>query len=519
MTASEKRLVILFCTALGCFLGYYIVSGVFIGPAEQARKDLADYTNKRNVVQSLKQSEMNFAERWRKFASRTFSYDKNQAFDWFGESLKDTAAANGFSTPDIKKKTSTTKLGRKTGIEVISYEINVKDEYTKALKLLRAMYDADYVSLVTDVTITPESREGRDMVKLKFTVGTLVLPEVSSKNTKYFAGIKTMPRDPAEPLDKWRDDFPPESAFALFGARNIFREYMPPPSNSVIVDNHDLKLVGIGAKYYWDGEVQTESQIGVQPGKQETIVGKGDEVEIVGVYADGTEFRQRHAFRDGKAWSYKVPTHTIIEPRIINLAIDSRDADEARVTLTIVNEDGTRKTLLPMVMAPESKQSLGEFEAKEIIVAAVYDTGRDVPPKTFRPGTSEQVYLVPKKPVDPPDTQPEVVVAKPDDIEPATGYTVTGLLTYHDSYENRDRQEMIVNGPDGRRIFVAGKMDHQIDGGVLIAVCPLGGIVYMPESGNYYLYPRGQGFEMRAKLNADKPEQLAMAIQEWSKQN
>ncbi|MCB9864884.1 MAG: hypothetical protein H6820_16125, partial [Phycisphaerales bacterium] len=358
-----------------------------------------------------------------------------------------------------------------------------------------------------------------DIVKLKFQVGTLVLPRLSKDDTRFYAGVETMPRNPETPLDKWRDDFPPESAFALFEARNIFREYMPPPANSVIVDNPDRKLVGIGAKFYWDGEVQTESQIGVQPGKQETIVGKGDEVEITGVYADGTEFKQRHAFRDGKAWSYKVPSHTPEEPpKIINLAIDSRDADEARVTLTIVNEDGSRKTLLPMVIGPESKQSLGEFEAKEITVAAVYDTGRAVTPKTFRPGTSEQVYLVPKKPEDPKETVPEVVVAK-NDIEPATGYTVTGLLTYHDKFENRDRQEMIVNGPDGREIFVAGNTENQIDGGVLIAVCPLGGIVYMPETGNYYLYPRGQGFEMRARLNAERPEQLAMAIQEWSQQN
>ncbi|MCA9255705.1 MAG: hypothetical protein KDA33_08695, partial [Phycisphaerales bacterium] len=263
-----------------------------------------------------------------------------------------------------------------------------------------------------------------------------------------------------------------------------------------------------------------ETQIGVQPGKQETIAGKGDLVEITGAYADGTEFIQKHAFRDGKPWSYKVPTHTDPEPpKVINLAVDSRDKAEARFTLTITEEDGKKRTLPPMVIGPESKISLGEFEAKEIRVAAVYETGKNVNAGTFRPSTNEQVYLIPEQPKAPDGNEPPETVVDAIDDEPATGFTVTGMLTYRDNYENRDKQEMIVNGPDGRVIYVAGDQRNLIDGGVLISVCPLGGIVYMPNSGNYYLYPRGQGFEMRALLNAERPEQLAMAIEEWSRQN
>lgn len=521
MNASEKRLMILFGIALGCVAGYYIVDGVFIEPAKEARQHISEYTTKKNNMKMLIGSELNLAEQWQKYAERTFSFDKNQAFDWFGEALKEMAEANGFSAPEIKKKMSTKKLGRKTGIEAIHYEITVKSDFTKAMKLLRAMYATPYVSRVSDVAITPERMaDDRNIVKLSFEVATLVLPKIPKKESIFFADVKTMPHEPEKRLKKWRHDFPPASAFALFKARNIFREYMPPPPNSVVVENRDPKLVGIDAKFYWDDEVASQSQIGVKPRQQENIVGKGNEVEILGVYADGTEFRQRHVFTDGKPWTYTVPSHTVEVPKTINLAIDSRDDAEARFTVKITGEDGKQKTLPEMVIGPTSKVSLGEFDAKQIMVSAVYPkTGRTVPERRFTPSPNEQVYLIPQH-AEPPPTpdQPEQVV-KSTDCEPASGYTVTGLLTYHDSFEDKDKQEMVVDGPDGRQIFEAGNPENRIDCGVLIAVCPLGGIVYMPDTRNYYLYPRGEGFEARAKLNADRPEQLAMAIQEWSQQN
>lgn len=525
MKASEKRLLIIFCVALGCFLGYYIVKGAFLDPAAKAKEDYTKYKNMENEFQATINSEVELAEQWRKYAERTFSFDKNQAFDWFGEALKETAAANGFDAPEIKKKTSTKKLGTKSGIEAISYEITVKADYTKAIQLLRAMYDSKYVSRVQDVQLTPEPREGRNVVKLSFQVQTLILPKVApsgEKGSGYFASVKPKLHEAGDQFSKWRQDFPPADAFAVLQSRNIFREYMPPPPNSVIVENQDPKLVGVKATYFWDNDVSSESQIGIKPNQQENIVGKGDEVEIHVAYADGTEFRQRHVFNDGKAWTYKVPSHTVIEPKIINLAIDSRDKEETRFTLKITGDDGKQKTLPEMVIGPETKLPLGDFEAKEIVVSAVYPgMDRTVPEKHFRPGTSEQVYLIPERPKPNTPVVENTHTSEPprEDAPPASGYIVSGLLTYHDSYEDKDKQEMVVNGPEGREIFTAGNMEDRIDGGVLVSVCPLGGIVFMPDTGNYYLYPRGEGFEMRARLNAERPEQLAMAIQEWSEQN
>ncbi len=520
MNPGEKRLAIIFGAAVSCVLGYYIVTGVFIGPATKAKADLENWTQKQSELDMLTRSELNFAERWQKYVNRTFSFDRNQTFDWFGEALKETAAANGFSAPDIKKKSSTKKLGSKTGIEAISYEVTVKDEYTKAMTLLRAMYDSAYISRVTEVQLTPEPREGRNIIKLTFDVATMILPEVPRKESAMFATAKPKMRDADESLGKWRDDFPPDEAFALLEVRNIFREHMPPPANTVLIDNRDIKLVGIDAAFLWEGEVSTQTQSGVEPGKQKQIVGKGDEVDIRGVYADGTEFRQRHAFQDGKPWTYKVPSHTPpLPPKTINLAIDSRDKEEARFTITITEEGGKQKTLPPMVISPETKLPLGDFEAVAIAVSAVYPTGKLVREQRFTPRPGEQVYLIPEQAVAPVEIDEPPVEVVVDDCPPKSGYTVSGLLTYRDPQTGDDKQEMIVNGPDGREIFVAGNTADVIDCGVLIAVCPLGGIVYMQETESYYLYPRGESFEARAKLNAEQPEQLAMAIQEWSQQN
>ncbi len=83
-------------------------------------------------------------------------------------------------------------------------------------------------------------------------------------------------------------------------------------------------------------------------------------------------------------------------------------------------------------------------------------------------------------------------------------------MTYH------GHQELIAAaGPKQRRIFTAGAKD-EVDGGTLLGVHPLGGVVKMP-SGNYYIYPLGRRFAERVKLSAKKDEELASAIDIWSR--
>jgi hypothetical protein len=108
----------------------------------------------------------------------------------------------------------------------------------------------------------------------------------------------------------------------------------------------------------------------------------------------------------------------------------------------------------------------------------------------------------------------EMVVAaeapKPvTDPAPDGTASVTGLLTY------RGVQEMVVSAGAQRRHIPAGE-EGVVDGGHLLGVHPLGGVVKMP-SGNYYLYPLGMKFSDRVKLEAQRDEDLPAAIDAWTR--
>ncbi len=510
MNPREKRLLQIFGGALGAVALYYIVSGVFITPARQAKKDFENYSAELNKAELIVAQEPTIASEWNRYVSRTFSFDQSEAYNWFGQALKQTASEFGFEAPDIKKVMNRDAIGQKTGVYTITYEITITAPYAKALDFMRGLYEQPFVSRIADVSIAPDRRAGRDMVKLSFDVSAPVFPQVKADQSRYAASARTMPRDPEIPLAPWHTSLMSNETFALLERRNILRGFEPAPTNQIIVENLDPKLVGLNATFYWDDRVEMETQKGLKPAAQETIVGKGNVVELRGVYADGTEFTQRHTFAPGKAWAYKIPKHTVVEPKIVNVVVDSRAKEEVRFDVTIVGEDGQSKTLPTMVIGPAQKKPLGEFEAREIRVAATYGSGKPHPQKVFKPNTNEQVYLIPEEPVAPTAPVTETVVERPPtDSPPDATMTVTGMLTY------RDVQELIVEGPDGRRIIRAGE-PGAVDGGMLYAVCPLGGIVYMPQTRHFYLYPRGESFDQRVKLAATSTDQLASAISEWS---
>lgn len=505
----------IFGAAAGLFAVYYIAMGVFINPVRKAKEDYAKYTNELKKTKEIIAGEMDIASEWKRYVDRTFSFDEPEAYNWFGQALKRTAAEFGFDAPDIKKLAKRDELGRKSGIYVITYQVTIRANYAKGLDFMRGLYEQPFVSTISDVAIVPDPREGRDVVKLTFDVSTPVFPKVKQKDSYLLAGVKeTMPRDPDVPLAPWRADLMSDEAFALLEQRNIMRGFAPAPTNQIVVDNNDRKLVALNVTFTWDDRVETELQKGVPPGKQETITGKGDVAELRGVYADGAEFTQRHEFKDGKPWAYKVPSHTPAEaPKVINLAVDNRDDKEVRFDVTIVGEDGKTKTLPTMVIGAGSKIPLGETEAKEMRVIATYSPGKTHPQQIFKPGANEQVYLIPLEPIEQEPTKVVVVDDEPiGDLPPDGSFTVKGLLTY------RDVQEMIVEDDGGDRKIIRAGVPGEVDGGMLFAVCPLGGIVHMPETNHFYLYPRGESFDRRVKLEATKTEQLASAIYAWSQQ-
>jgi hypothetical protein len=74
---------------------------------------------------------------------------------------------------------------------------------------------------------------------------------------------------------------------------------------------------------------------------------------------------------------------------------------------------------------------------------------------------------------------------------------------------------MIVTGNANARAVIPVGEKAAVDGGDLLGVHPLGGVVKMP-SGNFYLYPLGRKYTDRVKLEAARPEDLPRAIDSWA---
>src|SRR5207253_1987222 len=100
-----------------------------------------------------------------------------------------------------------------------------------------------------------DPKQGRNRVKIdQLIVETPRLPRFTPKE-RTDIGIKTDPpamdsidEPPSEPA---RPDPPTEPRVALLKERNIFRLYVPPPTNFVVIDNQDRLNVAVTLKSFW----------------------------------------------------------------------------------------------------------------------------------------------------------------------------------------------------------------------------------------------------------------------------
>ena len=524
MNPREKRLAIIFGIGVGCAALYYLVNAVYIAPVEAYTQQISADQKTKAELDALVDSEMPNAKTWQGFINRTFSDDDAVAFDKFSSRLKETATLYGFDSALITKISKQTAIGDKTDIKAIKYEITVKDDYKRVIELLRGLYDAPYISQVTDLTLTPDPGAGRNVVRLDCRVATPVLPKVPPKETEYFDRFVTMEKlDGKAPVDAWRDDVLPSSAYTVaLNNHNIFKAFEPAPRQQVIVENLDLKMVGVEVAFQWEGKETSAKQAAIQSGKQSTFFGEGDLVELKGSYADGTVFKQKHSFASGKPWSYRVAKHSVPPPPppAITLVVNNQDDEEARYTLTITDNENQTRVIGPIVLDAGAQSDLGAFkETKQVKIAATYASGKPVAQKVFSPRTAPQTYMIPRANDDvaTPDVGgPVVVDDHVNDPEGSSQHVVKALLAYDDA-NGEYVQEMLVEGPDGLETIKAGEWGKVDGDGVLRGVCPLGGIVQMKTSGNYYIYLRGKPFAERELLPAENDEQLASAIMEWSK--
>ncbi len=515
MSPRERIMAIIVGGGLAVVALYNGANLLFIGPLNDLQTQKTNLEAKKSKLTKLTDAEKSLAKRWRDAASRTFSSEESEVVDLFGRDLKRIAERHGFATPSLKPKDGI-KLSGKTGIATKAYSVSVSGDYQHVIDFLRSVYHTRYLSQVTKVGVAPLGpKSDRSHVKLDFEIETLVLPKLNQSKKKregklkHVRNITTMPADSSDGQSGWREDLPPASAFAVLRGRNIFRMFVPAPNHMIMIDNLDRKTVGLHFKFFWEGKVKEQSDASVDGKSQKPVSGHGDAVEITGKYADGRRFGpKRIDLIKEKDAAYQVAAYTPEEAENVILAVKNEAADDVKVSVVVTKEAGEETRLPQMIIKSGETVDIGDWKATQVVVSAQYVSEKHAAPATYTPKSTKQTHVVSIEP--PPGEQVVVEPDAPDDPPADTTFRVTGLWTY------KRVQEMIVTGGSERKVIVRGE-ENAVDGGTLLAVHPLGGVVKMP-SGNYYIYPLGKNFGERVLLKVREESELAGAIDEWTRQ-
>ncbi len=509
MKPRERQLVIIVGCVLGLGAAYKAVRYLYVDPLDQAQADFDDRMAEKQKLEALIAAESGLAFRWNEYAKRTLASTPGLAQERLGERLKNIATHHGFHDAVFDKKLGAFKIGSTTQIVAMGFKITTKGDYVRTVEFLREIYRAPFLCKVTNLSITPIDTRGvgsRDQVKAEFSVDTPILPPIKAGDIKHASKAGPLLPELLDAQPPFRSSLMPDSAYAVLEERNVFKAFLPAPTTVVTIDNKDRKDVVVIATFLWEGTETEQLPKSVAGTRREPISGKGDEVEVRGSYADGTEFGpKRISLASGKESVYVVPSHTAPEPDTVVLAIDNQHDKAISMTLTVKTKDGKETTLPPMTIEARSRVPLSEWKAEEVRVVAKYPSDRVAKEETFRPRIDEQVCTVLQ--------ELEMIVQQhPEDAAPDARFTVTGL------WIRPDLHELIASDGTERKAFTT--LDQgAIDGGTLHAAVPgLGGIVHMPGTGNFYMYPLGGNFRDRVLLDARDESGLPAAIDAWTRQ-
>ncbi|MBN2560751.1 MAG: hypothetical protein JXQ75_07470 [Phycisphaerae bacterium] len=521
MTPRERILVILVGTAIVLGLGYKGVGVLLVKPLDEAKKGIVSLEGEKTELEGVIRSRMSLARRWLNYTGRTFSFEEAEAKRGFGKELKELAKRHGFDHA-VFGLSSGTAIGRGTNIRTVGHRITIEGGFSQVIAFLRDLYETPYLCQITKLGLSPlGAKGGRGDVKLEFTIESPLLPKLDSQKIREVANAAPMPAEPKQPLGPARKYVGGDDRYDLLARRNIFRSYLPPPLNLVLIDNQDRKTVGLKIRFFWEDEVNQQLKESVAGTSSLPVKGNGDLVEIEGIYADGTTFGPKRLAFDGKKdQHYVVRSHTPAPPpTVIDLAVDNQHSEAVYLEVVVTTGEGGQRNE-PLMMFEPGVSDVREYEdVKSLTVAAMYASDKRTRSQTFTPGEGKQTFVVGPEPAE------EVAVddqgegdAEPIDPPADPAFTVTGLVYYPDPLEGeRMAQEMIVSRQGERTIIRVGA-EGDVDGGTLLAVVPaLGGLVRMPETGNYYIYPLGRQFTGRVKLDAKVDDDLPAAIDAWTR--
>ncbi len=520
MNPRERMLVFIIGGAVAIGLGYKLVNTALINPYHNLKETIADLEADSDRLDEVIASRPLLARRWLDIAERTFSFDRSEAQAAFGKELKEIAKRHGFEGA-VFTTSSGTKIGERTNITTVAHSIVVEGLYADAVRFLRELYATPFLSQITKLSVSPvEGKDARGRVKVELTIESPLLPRIPPAKIPNVAQARTYDPERAEQLGLARSGLRGDGFYRSMSDRNIFRAYLPPPENVVLIDNQDRKTVAVKVVFHWDGK-PVEQRVETVAGKSTlTVKGKGGEVEVTGVYADSHPFGPRRLAFDGSGkrdWTVVIDAHTPPPPpTVVDLAVENRHLEAMQVEVLVTRADGQQKKEPTMLFQPGVADVREYVDVQSVRVTATYPSGKPARSQTFTPAERKQTYVI--------DPEPEEFVGieePPPDVEdppPNPAMTVTGLVYYPDpSAPDQLAQEMIVSAGGVRSIVRVGEAGA-VDGGTLVAIVPtLGGLVRMPETGNYYIYPLGRTYSGRVKLQARTEDELPAAIDAWTR--
>ncbi len=522
MNGRDRLLAIIIGSVLGLVVAYEVVDGVFLGPLEGASKTIETAEEALGKHQREIDRGRKLRLAWRDMVGRSISQDASVVLDRFGQDLKQRAGKHHLDKTSFNGRGSG-KIGRskKAPITTVSYSVAGQGAYGDVMAFLRDLYATPYLCRITKLSISPiNPKVGPNLVKIdQLVIETPVFPQFDKKTLlaiKLPNTMKSMDRMDAPLTDLGRGEVVSGEAWARLDDRNIFKLYVPPPKQLVAIDNQDWRDVVVRLRPFWEGKPFGEQPILTVGGKskKDAPTFEGDAVEITAIYADAEAFGPRRF--DSKTrppWVLHVPVHSPAPPpEQIDLAVDNQDDDVVDVVV-VVTDGGGKSVTKPTMRIPAGKRiDIDVYEkVKTVVVTATYASGKPAGSRTFMPAKTKQVFPIGVEG----EAPPEVVVAPPEVVAdpPAdASLTVTGMWTAPDVHVL-----IAVNGRTHERMLIATGQD--VDGGALMAVHPFGGVVYMAQTGHYYLYPFEEPFTSRVLLEGLETEatqvEVGAAIERW----
>lgn len=474
--------------------------------ARQAQ--ISELTAKHVELEKAKLEYARLQRRWSELAMRTLP--EKEVINQFDLLMKQLLARSKIEGPDVK--TALSGQLKRTKIRRVLCQVNVQCELDRVIDFLLRLHAEPMLTRVSRLRLAPiSSVGGGSAMACDMEVETLV-----------FLNDNGVPRIPQtrmedlvtlEPLDH---PIAADHEYARIWQRNIFAAFEPPPTIRVRVTNDDRLALKLHVQSWWEGKVRTDKQFEVAATTKRFETAdtfEGDRVELTATYADGSTYKPKEPYRVRQRftqgvqwWELTVPAHspppppTDIEVQVVN-------QDEAAIDVTVeVEIKGKMVKLAPIKVAAGATSKLEKWESPRVRLTALYEGGGATMPKEFTPAAPRpMVWTVPQKPIGTPTTPAQVAQPAP----PASpDLRVTALWS-----ECPDGPELIGTHvtTKERKVF---KVKDALDGGELIAVHPLGGVLQMP-NGEFYLYPYGLMFTERVVLAARNRDEIPAAIRAY----